>query len=73
LKRFGRYLKETLKNGLDLPPSSDFKINCYPDTDFTGLWLQDDKKDLHCVRSRITYVICLANAQYCGKASYKQR
>ncbi len=61
LKQIGRYLKGTLNNGLVLTPSNDFKINCYPDADFAGLWLRDDKQDPHCVRSRTGYVICLAN------------
>jgi hypothetical protein len=37
LKRIGRYLKGTLKNGLILTPSDDFKIDCYPDANFAGL------------------------------------
>ena len=61
-------MKGFLKNGLILTPSNDFKINCYPDTDFAGLWLQDDKQDLHCVRSRTGYVICLANCPVLWKS-----
>ncbi len=33
LKRIGRYLKGTIKNGLILNPSNTFKIDCYPDAD----------------------------------------
>ncbi len=61
-------MKGFLKNGLILTPSNDFKINCYPDTDFAGLWLQDDKQDPHCVRSRTRYVICLANCPVLWKS-----
>jgi hypothetical protein len=61
LKQIGRYLKGTLKKGLILTPSKDFKIDCYPDVDFAGHWLQDDKQDPHCVRSRTGYIICLEN------------
>jgi hypothetical protein len=43
LKWIGIYLKGTLKNGLVLTPSNDFKINCYSDADFTGLWLRVNK------------------------------
>jgi hypothetical protein len=39
LKQIGRYLKGTLNNELVLTPSNDFKIDCYPDADFAGLWL----------------------------------
>jgi hypothetical protein len=38
LIRIGRYLKGTLHNGLVLTPSDNFKIDCYPDADFAGLW-----------------------------------
>ncbi len=38
LKQIGRYLKGTTKNGLILNPSDTFKIDCYPDADFAGLW-----------------------------------
>ncbi len=63
LKQIGsRYLKGTLKNGFFLTPSNDFKIDCYPDADFVGLWLRDDKQDPHCVRSRTEYAIHLT---YC--------
>jgi hypothetical protein len=51
LKRIGRYLKGTLTKGLILNPSDDFRIDCYPDADFAGLWGRDDKQDPHCVRS----------------------
>jgi hypothetical protein len=61
LKQIGRYLKGTLNNGLVLTPSDNFKIDCYPDADFAGLWLRDDKQDPHCVKRRTGYVICLAN------------
>ena len=59
LKRIGRYLKGTLKEGLILKPTEKLKIDCYPDADFAGLWTRDDKQDPHCVRSRTGYVICL--------------
>ena len=61
LKRIGRYLKGTLKNGLILNPSDTFQVDCYPDADFAGLWTRDDKHDPHCVCSCTGYVICLAN------------
>jgi hypothetical protein len=38
LKRIGRYLKATGEKGLILNPSQDFKIHCYPDADFAGLY-----------------------------------
>ncbi len=57
----GRYLKSTLQNGLILTPSNNFKIDCYPDADFAGLWGRNKKQDPHCIRSRTGYVICFAD------------
>jgi hypothetical protein len=68
LKRIGRYLKGTLKNGLILTPSDDFKIDCYPDANFAGLWGRNDKQDPHCVRSRTGYVICFADCPILWKS-----
>jgi hypothetical protein len=68
LKQIGQYLKGTIKNGLILNPSNTFKIDCYPDADFAGLWTRDDKHDPHCVRSCTGYVICLANCPVIWKS-----
>jgi hypothetical protein len=68
LKQIGRYLKGTLKNGLILTPSDDFKIDCYPDANFAGLWGRNDKQDPHCVRSRTGYVICFADCPILWKS-----
>jgi len=61
LKRLGRYLIKTRKNGLILRPDSEnmLKINCYVDADFAGLWNHEDDQDPHCVKSRTGYVICV--------------
>ena len=37
LKRIGRYLKATQSRGLILNPSSNLKIDYYPDVDFAGM------------------------------------
>ena len=52
-------------------PSESFKIDCYPDADFAGLWTEDDKHDPHCVRSCTGYVICLANCPVLWKSKLK--
>ena len=61
LIKIGRYLKGTINNGLILSPSETLHIDCYPDSDFAGLWKYEDSHDPHCVRSRTGYVITLAN------------
>ncbi len=68
LKRIGRYLKGTIKNSPILTPSDTLKIDCYPDTDFAGLWTQDNKHNPHCVRSCTGCVICLANCPVLWKS-----
>jgi hypothetical protein len=68
LQQIGRYLKGTLKKGLIFHPSKNFKINCYPDVNFAGLWTRDNNQDPHCVRSRTGYVICLANCPVLWKS-----
>jgi hypothetical protein len=65
----GRYLKGTFQRGLVLTPSDTFKIDCYPDADFAGLWGQEDKQDPHSVRSWTGYVICLADCTILWKST----
>ena len=61
LKRIGRYLKATSTKGLRLRPSSELKIDCYPDADFAGLWSHEDANDPVCVKSRTGFVITVAD------------
>ncbi len=68
LIRIGRYLKGTLQKGLILTPSENFKMDCYPDVDFAGLWGGDNRQDPHSVRSRTGYVICLADCPILWKS-----
>ena len=61
LKRIGRYLKATREKGLILNPSQDFKINCYPDADFAGLYGYEQVTDPTCVKSRTGFVITVSD------------
>ena len=61
LERIGQYLKKTADEGLVLRPSDEFKIDCYVDADFAGLWPYEDKQDPSCVKSRTGFVICVAD------------
>jgi hypothetical protein len=60
LKRIGRYLKGTSDKGLIMRPSKHLHVDCYPDSDFAGLYNHEDVQDPHCVRSRAGYVILLS-------------
>jgi hypothetical protein len=44
LVRIGHYPKGMFDKGLILNPCSSFKTDCYPDTNFAGLWTKDDKQ-----------------------------
>ncbi len=57
----GQYLKGILDKSLILSPSKTLHIDCYPDSDFSGLWKYKDNQDRHCIRSRTRYVITLVN------------
>jgi hypothetical protein len=61
LIKISRYLKGTIDNGLILSPSETLHIDCYPDSNFAGLWKYEDSHNPHCVRSQTGYVITLAN------------
>ena len=63
IKKIGRYLQGTRKNGLILEPSDgSLKLDCYVDTDFAGLWGAEDPQDPVCIKSRTGYVITLSGA-----------
>lgn len=57
LIRIGRYLKGTMKRGMTLKPTSEPRVDCYPDADFAGLYGHEDNQDPHCARSRTGFVI----------------
>jgi len=57
LIHIGRYLKGTMDKGLIMSPSTQPRVDCYPDADFAGLYGHEDSLDPHCARSRTGYVI----------------
>ena len=64
LQHIGKYLKGTRTFGTILQPdnsSSTFKIDCYCDADFVGLYKTENRADPHCVKSPTGYVICVNN------------
>jgi hypothetical protein len=68
LKRSGRYLKKTRNKGLILHPTKSLQVDCFPDTDFAGLYNHKHPQDPHCVRSRTGYVILLAGCPVLWKS-----
>ena len=58
MKCIGSYLKATWDQELILNPSSDvYKLNCYPDADFSGIYGHEIPTDPACVKSRTGFVI----------------
>jgi len=61
LERIRLYLEGTMEERLVLGPNKTLDIECVFDADFPGIWPQEDKQDLSCVKSRTSFVICMAN------------
>ena len=60
IKYIGRYLKGTADKGLALDPNDNFRLDYYPDANYTGLWGRKNPQDPHWVWSCKDYVITLA-------------
>ena len=60
LKRIVRYLKGTRDKGMIFKPSNNWKVDCYVDADFCGLWGSEDPDDPIVTKSRTGYIITLA-------------
>jgi hypothetical protein len=61
VKLICRYIKATRTKGLILRPVTDeLTVDCFADSDFAGLWHQEDDQDPVCVKSRTGYVIKVA-------------
>ena len=61
LIRIGQYLKGTRDKGMILKPSraEKFKMDVYVDSDFMGIYGQEERNDPDNVKSRTGHVICL--------------
>ena len=60
VKKIVRYLKGTRDKGLIFRPTGDWKVDCYVDADFCGLWGSEDPDDPVVAKSRTGYIIMLA-------------
>jgi len=60
LKKICRYLCGTLNEGIIFTPTSEFKIDCFVDSDFAGLFGTENSNDPVCAKSRTGYIITLA-------------
>jgi len=60
VKRIVRYLQGTKTRGMIFKPTNDWKIDCWVDADFCGLWGSEDPDDPIVTKSRTGYIITLA-------------
>jgi hypothetical protein len=60
VKRILRYLQGTKDKGLQMRPTGDWKIECYVDASFCGLWGSEDPEDPVSAKSHTGYIITLA-------------
>jgi hypothetical protein len=60
LKRIGRYLLGTKNKGMIMKPNNEYRLDCYVDSDYAGLWNHEDVHDPICVRSRTGFVLTFA-------------
>jgi hypothetical protein len=72
VKRIVRYLIGTRSKGLIFKPSGDWKVDCYVDADFCGLWGSEDPNDPIVSKSRTGYVILLAGCPLLWKSNLQQ-
>ncbi len=68
LRRIGRYLLRTRKDGLIMTCSRSMEIDCYVDADFAGLYNHEDPQDPVSVRSRTGFVIMVGKCPIIWKS-----
>jgi hypothetical protein len=57
VKHICRYLKGTATRGLEFTLNGEMAVDCYVDSDFAGLWNQEDDQDPVSTRSRTGYFL----------------
>lgn len=72
IKRIVKYLKGTRDKGLIFKPSTDWKLDCYVDADFCGLWGSEDPEDPIVAKSRTGFIITLAGCPLVWKSTLQQ-
>ena len=61
VKSICRYLQGTKDNCLWFNPSNELMVDCYANTDFSGMWGYEDPQNPICARSRTGFVVIFAN------------
>ena len=73
VKRVLRYLKVTSEQGLILQPNPNYKLDCYVDADFAGLWSVGNDQDPISVKSRSGFVITFMECPITWSSNYKPK
>ena len=69
VKRFVRYIKGTVDEGLIIKPNLDnLAIDCHVDADFAGNWDKNDPEDPSSVKSRTGFLITFADVPLVWKS-----
>jgi hypothetical protein len=69
LKRLGRYLKQTSDHGIVMNVSNDaYKIDAYPDADFSGMYGHENHTDPACAKSCTGFIITFADCPVCSQS-----
>ena len=55
-----KYLKGCKNEGLIIKPTKEFRVDCYADANFAGLFAVEDPQDTTSVKSRTGYVLTFA-------------
>ena len=72
VKRIVRHLIATRERGLTFKPSTDWKLDCFVDADFCGLWGSEDPDDPIVSKSRTGFIITLAGCPLIWKSTLQQ-
>ena len=72
VKRIVRYLIATRDRGLTFKPSTDWKLDCYVDADFCGLWGSEDPNDPVVSKSRTGHIITLGGCPLVWRSTLQQ-
>ena len=72
VKRIVKYLIATRDRGLTFKPTPDWKLDCYVDADFCGLWGSEDPNDPIVSKSRTGYIITLGGCPLVWKSTLQQ-
>ena len=73
IKRLGRYLSHTRKEGIVYNPDTSKGLECYVDADFAGGWQESNTDDAYNVISRTGMVIMYANCPIFWRSSLQTK